>query len=286
MAGPLVTVVLTCFDHEPFVDQALDAVRAQTHRPIQLIVTDDASTDASADRIQAWLDDRWPEAAFIRHEVNRGLCRTLHEAMALVEGELVAIASADDWMEPDRLALQVAAFTGAAPEVGLVHAGVRFVDLDGNELALANAEPAAGLSGWIFPQQLAMPRVLTPSVMVRRAVYDEVGPFNEDDVVEDYDMWLRICRDHHVLHLPEVVANFRWHHGNTTTRIYGPVYDGYVEAVLRRHLGFSDATDRVIRRQLGELQSSASAGDEDALAGEGTDADVAPVDLHGGGAVG
>lgn len=285
MTAPLVTVVVTCFNHEAFLEQSLEAVRAQTYRPIQLIVTDDASVDASADRIQAWLDQRWPEATFIRHRDNRGLCRTLNEVMALVEGDLVAIASADDWMEPERIALQVAAFDDAAPEVGLVHAGVRFVDLEGGELALANAGPDDALSGWIFPQQLAMPRVLTPSVMVRRSVYESVGAFNEDDVVEDYDMWLRICRDHQVVHVPEVVANFRWHHGNTTTRIYGPVYDGYVAAVLSRHLGFSEATDRVIRRQLDALRAP-SAGDEDALAGEGADADVAAVDLDGGGAIG
>jgi hypothetical protein len=62
-------------------------------------------------------------------------------------------------------------------------------------------------------------------VVVRRSVYDVVGGFNEDDVAEDYDMWLRVCRTFHVQHVPGALVNFRWHDRNTTTRIQGEVDD-------------------------------------------------------------
>ena len=60
---PLVSVILTCFEHEEFVVEALEAVRAQTYRPIELVVTDDVSTDRSAALIERWLDDHWGDAA-------------------------------------------------------------------------------------------------------------------------------------------------------------------------------------------------------------------------------
>jgi glycosyltransferase involved in cell wall biosynthesis len=258
-SAPVVSVILTCFNHEEFARQALEAVRAQTHRPIELVVTDDASVDASAEVIAEWLDANWPEATFIRHTVNAGLCRTLNEAFEHVTGAFVSIASADDWMEPERIERLVDAFESAPSDVGLVHSGVRLVDGAGNELALVHTEPGSAPSGWVFRQQLSMPSILTPSVMVRRSVYESVGPFNEDDVVEDYDMWLRICRSFPVLHVPGTLVNFRWHRGNTTTRIHGEVYDRYVAACLARHLGYSDDTDRVIRQRLAELDASIDA---------------------------
>lgn len=250
---PLVSVILTCYEHERFVVRALDAVMAQTYRPIQLIVTDDASTDDSARVIERWLAGNWPDATFLRHEVNAGLCTTLNEALRVVAGDFVAIGSADDWMEPERVERQVACFRDAPPEVGLVHSGVRLVDEDGRELQVVHAEAASVPQGWVFPQQLTMQGILTPSVMVRRRVYDAVGAFTESDVVEDYDMWLRITRDFHVRHVPDVLVNFRWHSGNTTTRVHGEVFDRYVVDCLQRQLGFSPETDRLIRERLARM---------------------------------
>jgi|Tabmets5t2r1_1033131.scaffolds.fasta_scaffold00065_4 cellulose synthase/poly-beta-1,6-N-acetylglucosamine synthase-like glycosyltransferase len=250
---PVVSVILTCFEHERFLVQALEAVRAQTYRPIQLIVTDDASADGSATLIARWLDAHWPAATFIRHDVNAGVSRTLNEALRLVTGDFVTITSADDWMEPQRLGRLVAVFDIAPDDVGLVYSGLRVVDSHGRELALLHTEPGSAPSGWVYRQQLVMPVIPTPSVMVRRSVYKAVGGFNEDDVVEDYDMWLRICRSFHVQHVPEALVNFRWHDRNTTTRIQGDVYDRYEATCLRRQLGYSEDTDRLIRQRLDEL---------------------------------
>jgi glycosyltransferase involved in cell wall biosynthesis len=251
---PLVTVILTCFNHERYVLQALDAVEAQTHRPIELVVTDDASGDRSADLIAGWLDERWPGATFVRHDVNVGLTRTLNEALKHVSGEFVTITSADDWMEPVRLERLVAAFEAAPEDVGLVYSGIRLVDGDGVEIEVLHTEPGSAPSGWIFPQQLAIPRIPTPTVMVRAAVYDAVGGFTEGDVVEDYDMWLRVCRTFQVLHVPAALVNYRWHRNNTTTSLRREVYDGYVATCLRRQLGHSDETDDLIRRRLAQLE--------------------------------
>jgi glycosyltransferase involved in cell wall biosynthesis len=228
-------------------------VRSQTYRPIQLIVTDDASTDASAASIARWLDAHWPGATFIRHEVNAGVCRTLNEALPHATGDFVTITSADDWMEPERLGRLVAAFDAAPDSVGLVFSSVRLVDGDGGELALLHAEPGSAPTGWIYRQELALPVIPPPSVMVRRSVYDVAGGFNEDDVVEDYDMWLRVCRSFQVRHVPEALVNFRWHSGNTTTCIQGDVYDDYEATRLRRQLGYSEETDRLIRQRLDQV---------------------------------
>jgi hypothetical protein len=159
-------------------------------------------------------------------------------------------------MEPERLARQVAVLEEAPLEVGLVYSGLRMVDRDGEEVALIHTDPGSAPSGWVFPQQLALPVIPTPSVLVRREVYDTVGGFHEGDPLEDYDMWLRVCREYEVRHVPEPLVNFRWHGGNTTTRVQGEVYETYVATCLRRQLGYAPDTDEVIRRRLAEMGAS------------------------------
>jgi glycosyltransferase involved in cell wall biosynthesis len=256
--APLVSIILTCFNHQEFLVQALEGVRAQSYRPLQLIVTDDASADDSADRIASWLAANWPDAVFIRHERNRGLCRTLNEALGEATGEYVSISSSDDWMEPGRIERLVEEFAGAPDEVGLVYSGVRVVDEDGTEVALVHVEPGSLPSGQIFAQQLALPLIPTPTVLLRRSVFDEVGGYNEDDPLEDYDMWLRVCRRYHARHVPAALVNFRWHQHNTTSQVHGDVYDTYIASCLRRQLGASIETDELIHRQLAELAANAA----------------------------
>ena len=57
-----ISVVLLCYNHERFVEQALESIRHQSLRPAQLIVTDDASTDGSAALVRRWLSANWPDA--------------------------------------------------------------------------------------------------------------------------------------------------------------------------------------------------------------------------------
>lgn len=80
--GPAVTVIVLFFNHARFLHECLNSIAAQTVQEFQLIVTDDCSTDESADLIQVWLTTCRPDGIFIRHTKNAGLCKTLNEALA------------------------------------------------------------------------------------------------------------------------------------------------------------------------------------------------------------
>ena len=53
---PLVTAIAVCFNHERFVVECLESIRAQTYPHVQLVVCDDGSTDGSVEAIRGWLD--------------------------------------------------------------------------------------------------------------------------------------------------------------------------------------------------------------------------------------
>jgi glycosyltransferase involved in cell wall biosynthesis len=73
MRTPTVTVIALCYNHERFVLDCLESIRAQTFQDFELIVIDDCSRDHSPQVIANWLAEHYPAARFIRHEVNRGI---------------------------------------------------------------------------------------------------------------------------------------------------------------------------------------------------------------------
>lgn len=211
--APAVSVLLICHDHEHMVEQALDAVAAQTLDDFELIVIDDASADGTAAVISAWLERTGCPAVLLAHDVNAGLCATLNEGLALARGEYVISISGDDWMEPDRLENQVGFFATLPDDVGLVYSDVRVWDMvgagrDASYLhgCLGDAAPPQGR---VFDEILSSNPIPAAGAMIRRLALDAVGHYDESFFFEDYDMWLRLADRFEVRCLPAVVGNYR-----------------------------------------------------------------------------
>jgi GT2 family glycosyltransferase len=102
---PLVSVIATCFNHERYVVESLESIRAQTYPNIQLIVADDASTDGSVELIRDWARETAAVCSFVFHEENQGVCRMRNDALAHARGDYVAGISTDDLWLPDRIAV-------------------------------------------------------------------------------------------------------------------------------------------------------------------------------------
>ena len=98
MTENVVTLVVVCYNHAPFLERCLESVASQSSDRFDLIVTDDASQDGSPDLIQRELARHGLQARLILHQRNVGVCATSNEALALVRTPLVAFLSTDDWM--------------------------------------------------------------------------------------------------------------------------------------------------------------------------------------------
>lgn len=212
-ADPAVTVIALCFNHERFLRECLDSIAAQTIQAFQLIVTDDCSTDGSADAIEAWIRDRRPDAVFIRHEKNRGLCTTLNEALALARGEFISIIATDDALEPDKLERQVVAAREAGEHVAVVYSDATRMDEQGLRLMPdfieAHAPECTRPSGRIFAALAERNFIPAMSNLIRRSALAAVGGYDERLSYEDYDMWLRLADRFEFLYLPGTPARYR-----------------------------------------------------------------------------
>jgi GT2 family glycosyltransferase len=97
----LVSAVLVTWNSAPYLRRCLEGIRNQTHKPIELIVVDNASSDGSAERAG--------EAEIvIRNETNTGFSAAVNQALRVARGEFVLLVNPDCHLEPEYVARLVA----------------------------------------------------------------------------------------------------------------------------------------------------------------------------------
>lgn len=108
--NPLVSVIVTNYNHASYVTQALDSIKNQSYRNLEVIFVDDASTDNSKELVADW-SSKNPGVLSLRIflESNRGKWFALNQAIAKASGELVTLQDADDASSPTRIERQVLA---------------------------------------------------------------------------------------------------------------------------------------------------------------------------------
>ena len=209
---PKVSVLVTTYNHARYLEEALDSLRRQTSQDFETIITDDASTDGSAEVIAAWLARTGFAAQFIRNPHNRGICANRNAALARASGIFVCSLSGDDAYAPDRIARQLAFFLTQPARVAAIYSDALVVDADGRPCGSFMAPLLAGRAppqGDIFERVLANNFLPAPAVMVRRSAIAAVGGYDERLFYEDIDMWLRLSHRFDVAYLPGQPVRFR-----------------------------------------------------------------------------
>ncbi|PMR65931.1 glycosyl transferase [Streptococcus intermedius] len=96
----LISVVVTCYNHENYIEQCLRSIFAQTYKNIELLVLDDGSTDKSAHIIQETLVDSPFPTQFERHE-NMGVVYTRNKALQQIKGDFFLFVDSDNYLDQD-----------------------------------------------------------------------------------------------------------------------------------------------------------------------------------------
>jgi len=110
---PLVSVVMSVYNGEKYLREAIDSILNQTFNNFEFIIIDDGSTDSTLEIIKSYKD---PRIALISRD-NKGLVASLNEGIDLASGKYIARQDADDWSVKTRLARQVAYMEGNSEAV-------------------------------------------------------------------------------------------------------------------------------------------------------------------------
>ena len=182
-----VSVVMPVYNAVATIERALDSLRAQTRGSTEIIVVNDGSTDGTLDLLR-----RQAGIKLLDHS-HRGIVPALNDGLAAASGDYVARMDADDVCHPERLEQQ-ASYLDAFPRVGIVGCRVKFGG--DREKQAGYAAYVDWINTLVDPEAIALNRFVEspfahPSVMFRRALFEQFGAYRDGPFPEDYELWLR-----------------------------------------------------------------------------------------------
>ena len=218
-----VTVILTSYNHEKNLREAIDSVLNQTFTNFELIIWDDASTNSSWEIIQSYTNSRIkPFRNDKNRRANYGINKSLSEGIAI--GKYIAIHHSDDVWEYDKLKKQVT-FLDTHPQVGAVFTRAHIIDDDGQPLhdethfyATIFDQPNRTRYEWLNYFFYHGNALCHPSVLIRKECYENVGLYRYGMAqITDFDMWIRLCLKYEIHVLPDKLVRFRVHKHEANT---------------------------------------------------------------------
>lgn len=216
--SPLVSAIVTSYNHERTVREAVKSALAQDLPDFEVVVIDDASTDGSVALLEPFRDE--PRVRLELHVGNRGVSETFDHGLSLARGEYVAYLGSDDRWEPDHLSGALGLLAGS--EAGFCYGRVAVVDGDDRdvtgELALFDSAGEENFFDAIVRRSNFVPFI---SVVMRRDLARESGGFDASlAALQDYDLWIRLAARAPVLFRDAVCGAFRWDGRNTSRRSF------------------------------------------------------------------
>lgn len=209
---PRVSVILPTYNREATLGAAIQSVLDQSFRSFELIIVDDASSDAT-EQLVGSIDDA--RISYLRHQNNSGGSAARNSGLKAAKGELLAFQDSDDRWLPEKLERQVAQLD-ANPEIGLVWCPYTRSEPNGG----STLHPARSMQcprGEAHSALLEKNFIGTPTIVARRACYERCGGFDEAlPRFQDWDWVVRVAEQFSIDHIDEPLVEAGWAENNIT----------------------------------------------------------------------
>jgi len=240
-------VVIPTYNRFPQVKHAIESVLSQTYRDFELWVVDDGSTDGTGEALRAYGD----RITYVWQE-NNGVSAARNVGLRVSRGKYVAFLDSDDLWMPRKLEIQVRCME-ENPQFPLCYTDEVWIR---RGVRVNPKRKHAKYSGWIFERCLPLCIISPSSALMKRALFDEVGGFDETlPVCEDYDFWLRVTARYPVLFIGQkLIVKRGGHEDQLSGRSWGN--DRYRVMALEKLLRSQDlrpeekgmAADKLVRK--------------------------------------
>ncbi len=211
--SPLVSVVMSTYNGERFLAEQLETILAQSHRPLEILIRDDASSDATPAILRRYAS-RDARITFIPASENRGLAASLEILIRQSRGDFIAIADQDDVWRTDKIATLIRHIGRNAA----VYSASRLIDGRGRDLgctllqAFNDRRPVSGRD----PLRLFWCNTVSGhALMFRRSLAGRLFPF-DPLFPYDHQIGIRALADGGLAYCDEPLVRHRIHGGNQT----------------------------------------------------------------------
>ncbi len=195
---PLVSVIIPTYNRSHLFEQAVTSVLQQTWNDLEILLVDDGSEDATLAQARRIKDPRLR----ILSQENKGVSAARNLGIAHAKGRYIALLDSDDRWLPTKLQRQLE----------FMHEGGFHISQT-QEIWIRRGKRVnprhihSKFSGWFFNPSLGRCLISPSCVMLTRALWEKVGPFDETlPACEDYDLWLRTCLHYPAGLVPEALV--------------------------------------------------------------------------------
>jgi glycosyltransferase involved in cell wall biosynthesis len=212
--NPTISVVMTAFNHQDYIEEAIASVLEQSFADLELIIVDDASSDQTGSKIAKFIDSR---IISLRNRKNLGTTKSLNKGIKAAKGDYIAIMCSDDWLPIDSLKHRYYAIKKYKADI--CHGGLLRVDL--NQQTSSYISPLSSTKKILsfFAKKPINVGINTVSFLFHRKVFEQIGSFSKSDKTKynrDYEFSLRVMYHYYCVSINKNVYNYRIHKTNNS----------------------------------------------------------------------
>lgn len=209
----LVSIIMSVYNDEKYLNEALDSIFAQTIQNFELIIIDDCSTDDTVKIIESYHDKR---IRLMVNDKNEGLTKNLNKALKYVRGKYIARMDGDDRSRPQRFEKQIE-FLEENPDLMLISCRTHMF---GEEDLISDIQ---GTPKQLQTMMLIRPVLAHPGFMMKRELIDIYG-FQYDETyrsAQDYNFAVRVAREFSIGITKEILLDYRVHKKQVSSKFSG-----------------------------------------------------------------
>lgn len=252
-----ISVIIPTYNRAKLLPRALHSVLKQSYKAEEILIIDDGSSDNTEEVLQAFMS----HIRYIKQE-NSGVSAARNKGIELARCEWVAFLDSDDEWHTDKLQKQVDLYE-QNPNLAFIHTGEQWIR---NNKKVSYPRKLQKPSGWCFLENTATCKIAASSVLMKKALFEELGDFNKDLLVcEDYDMWLRIAYSYELGLVDEELISKYAGHAQLSNSIFA--IDAYHIDILERFLDskHADEISKVIDKKRAILLKGAKKHQNEAI---------------------
>ena len=203
------SIMIPAYNCTAFLEETVKSVVGQfsDYSSVQVEVIDDCSTDANVEDVVRRAGKG--KVSYYRQAANVGSLRNFETCIKRAKGKYVHLLHGDDKVKPG-FYTKMETLLNADDKIGAAFCRTSYIDDSGKYLFTQDAETnTEGVLNDILFRLGEHQRIETPSIVVRKSVYEHLGLFREVTYGEDWDMWIRIAATYPIAYTPDVLAEYR-----------------------------------------------------------------------------
>jgi len=231
MTAPKISVIVPIYNQAAFIRETVDSVLGQDYPNLELVLSDDGSTDGTSDILSEYAAREPERVKVVASKRNTGIAGAFNRALQAHTGEYIAWLGGDDLMLPGKLSRQVAALQARPDAIGCCHDAEVFDSASGKPYGrfteVYNGRRGVrdgGVELLLDPGYMMLPSTM----MVRSSGVDGLRFDERIRVSNDWLFDIELFQRGPVVGLDDVLARYRRHQSNVTSQVSDTLEDALV----------------------------------------------------------